>query len=78
VAYLVAVLLILNALFNVVAWPRFLKRVADDPRARDAEGRPTRFLTVHRVLVGIAMGLAAASFVVAVIVLVLQIAHGRI
>lgn len=78
VAYLVAVLLILNALFNVAAWPRFLQRVADDPRARDAAGRATRFLTVHRVLVAIAMVLAAASFVVAVIVLVLQIGTGGI
>ena len=77
-AYVVVVLLVLNAVFNVVAWPRFLKRVADDPRARDAEGRPTRFLTVHRVLVTIALVLAAASFAVAVVVLVVQIALNRI
>jgi hypothetical protein len=78
VAYLVVVLLVLNALFNVVAWPRFLKRVTDDPRARDADGRPTRFLTVHRVLVTIALVLAAASVAVAVLVLVVQIALNRI
>lgn len=73
-AYLVATLLMLNAVFNVVSWPTFLRRVSADPRARDADGRPTRFLAVHRVLVTIAMALAAASFVVAVIVLVVAIA----
>lgn len=78
VAYLVAVLLLLNAVFNVVTWPTFLRRVGTDPRARDAEGRPTRFLTVHRVLVAVAMVLAVASFVVAVIVLVVTVALGRL
>ncbi|AYF98607.1 SCO4848 family membrane protein [Protaetiibacter intestinalis] len=64
------ILLLANALFNVVTWPTFLKRVARDERARDAAGRPTRFLRVHQVLVGIAMVLAAASAVVGVWVLV--------
>lgn len=67
---LAGVLLILNALFNVASWPTFLKRVARDERARDAAGRPTRFLRVHQVLVVIALVLAAASAVAGVWVLV--------
>jgi ABC-type microcin C transport system permease subunit YejE len=78
VAYLVSALLLLNAVFNVVTWPTFLKRVGADPRARDAEGRATRFLTVHRVLVAIAMVLAAASAIVGVYVAVVAVALGRV
>lgn len=67
---LAGILLILNALFNVATWPTFLKRVARDDRARDAAGRATRFLRVHQVLVGTAMGVAAVSAVTGVWVLV--------
>ncbi len=65
-----AIVLLLNALFNVIAWPRFYKRVAADPRARDAAGEPTRFLRVHAVLLGIALLLAVASLVAGVLLLV--------
>jgi hypothetical protein len=65
-----AIVLLLNALFNVVAWPRFYKRVAADPRARDAAGTPTRFLRVHAALLGIALLLALASLVAGVLLLV--------
>ena len=58
-----AILLFLNALFNVVAWPNFFRRVLKDPRARDAQGRATVFLRVHAILVGIALLLALASAV---------------
>lgn len=58
---LLALLLLINAAFNVVVWPRFWKRVSDDPRARDENGRPTRFLTVHAVLIGLALVIALAS-----------------
>ena len=64
-----AVLLFANALFNVVAWPRFYPRIANDPRARDADGRRTRFYTVHVVLIVIALVLAAASAIAGVVVL---------
>ncbi len=57
----IALLLFANAVFNVVAWPQFLRRVAKDPRARDAAGRATPFLRVHVILVTIALVLAAAS-----------------
>ena len=67
---LAAVLLFVTAVFNVVTWPRFFKRVAADPRARDAGNRPTAFYTVHLVLVIIALVIAAASAVVGVLLLV--------
>ncbi|TFV99149.1 SCO4848 family membrane protein [Leifsonia flava] len=58
---LLAVLLLVNAVFNVVVWPAFLRRIVADPRARDAEGRRTRFFTVHVVLISSALVIAAAS-----------------
>ncbi|GAA2576960.1 SCO4848 family membrane protein [Microbacterium binotii] len=58
---LLAVLLLVNAVYNVVVWPRFYGRVAKDARARDAAGRPTRFLIVHAVLIGTALVLAVVS-----------------
>ncbi|QAY72547.1 hypothetical protein ET445_03500 [Agromyces protaetiae] len=64
-----AVVLFLNALFNVVSWPRFYPRIANDPRARDAEGRRTAFYTVHVVLITVALVLAALSAVAGVLVL---------
>lgn len=66
---LLAALLLVNAAFNVLVWPRFYGRVAKDARARDADGRPTRFLIVHAVLIGTALLLAVVSAVVAVIAL---------
>ncbi len=50
-----SVLLVVAGLWNLVVWPPFLRRVARDPRARDADGRPTRFLTVHVVLVAVSL-----------------------
>lgn len=67
---LLAVLLLVNAVYNVVVWPRFYGRVAKDTRARDAQGRPTRFLIVHAVLIGAALVLAVVSAGAAVWVLV--------
>ena len=64
-----AVLLIVNAIFNVAVWPTFFRRVARDPRARDANGKATTFFTVHLVIVGIALTLAAVSFVAGLLVL---------
>lgn len=66
---MIAAILLANAVFNIVAWPTFLRRVLTDPRARDAAGRPTRFLTVHIVLVAIALVLAALSLVAALLLL---------
>lgn len=57
------ILLLLNALYNVVTWPQFLRRVTNDPRARDEQGNATKFLRVHQVLVAIALVIAAISAV---------------
>lgn len=56
-----AIVLFLNAAFNAIVWPQFYKRVARDPRARDENGRATPFLTVHVVLISIALVLALVS-----------------
>lgn len=65
-----ALVLFLNALFNVFAWPRFFARVRKDARARDAAGRATPFLVVHAVLLGVALLLAVISVVAGVLLLV--------
>ena len=62
-----AILLILNGVFNIVVWPTFFRRVLRDPRARDAAGKPTRFLVVHAVIIAVALLLALASIVVGLI-----------
>ncbi len=62
-----AFFLVLNGVFNIVVWPTFFRRVLKDPRARDAAGKPTRFLVVHAVIIAIALLLAVASIVVAII-----------
>lgn len=67
---LLIVLLFANAVFNAVVWPRFYPRIAKDPRARDAAGKPTPFLVVHTVLVAIALALALASVIAAIAALV--------
>ena len=69
VIVLSGVVLLLNAAFNVVAWPTFLRRVARHPRAHDAAGRATTILRVHAVLTAIALVLAAASLVLGVLLL---------
>ncbi|MGI6879870.1 SCO4848 family membrane protein [Microbacterium sp. gxy059] len=65
-----SVLLFVNAAFNLFAWPAFLRRVVRDPRARDTQGRVTRFLTVHIVLVTFALVLAVVSALAGVAALV--------
>ncbi|MCM3696288.1 SCO4848 family membrane protein [Microbacterium oleivorans] len=64
---LLITLLIINALFNLLVWPTFFRRVARDARARDSQGRPTRFLIVHAVLIGVALLLAVASSIAAIL-----------
>ncbi|QTX06010.1 SCO4848 family membrane protein [Agromyces archimandritae] len=67
---LAVVLLAANAVFNLVAWPRFYPRIAADPRARDADGRRTPFYTVHLVLIVIGIVLGVASAVTAALLLI--------
>jgi len=64
-----AVVLFLNAAFNALVWPQFYKRVSNDPRARDENGKPTAFLKVHAVLIAIALVLALVSVLVGVVAL---------
>ncbi|WP_131682060.1 SCO4848 family membrane protein [Pseudarthrobacter sp. YALA5] len=59
-------ILIVAGVWSLVVWPQFLKRVLKDPRARDAAGKATKFLTVHVVLVSISMVLGAATAVIGV------------
>jgi hypothetical protein len=64
-----AILLLVNAVWNALVWPRFYKRVSADSRARDASGKATAFFIVHAVLIGASLLLAAVSLVFAVIAL---------
>lgn len=59
-------ILIISGVWSLVVWPQFLRRVMKDPRARDAGGKATRFLTVHVVLVSISMVLGAATAAIGV------------
>ncbi|ROR66003.1 SCO4848 family membrane protein [Agrococcus jenensis] len=61
-----AVLLLVGAAFSVVVWPAFLRRIAADPRSRDAAGKATRFLTVHRTLIATALVIAVAQAVLGI------------
>ncbi len=65
-----ALLLILNGVFNFAVWPTFFRRILKDPRARDGAGKPTAFLRVHAVIIGVALLLAVASIVVGVLALI--------
>mgnify|MGYP001154911202 CR=1 FL=1 len=69
-AVFAGIMLLVNALYNLVVWPRFWKRVTADPRARDEAGNTTRFYTVHAVLIGLALLIALVSAVAGVLVLV--------
>jgi uncharacterized membrane protein len=65
-----AILLLVNAVWNAIVWPQFYKRVSKDARARDAAGKPTKFLIVHAVLIGISLVIALVSAIFGVIGLV--------
>jgi hypothetical protein len=54
-------ILIIAGIWSLVVWPQFLRRVMKDPRARDATGKATKFLTVHVVLVSVSMVFGAAT-----------------
>ena len=65
-----ALVLIVSGVWSLVVWPQFLRRVMKDPRARDAAGKATKFLTVHVVLVTVSMVLGAATAAVGIAALV--------
>ena len=64
------ILLLVNAGYNFIVWPQFWKRVTADPRSRDESGAPTKFYTVHAVLIGIALVIALASAIAGIILLI--------
>ncbi|MFP3461231.1 hypothetical protein R5O87_10310 [Arthrobacter globiformis] len=66
----IALVLIVSGVWSLVVWPQFLRRVMKDPRARDAAGKATKFLTVHVVLVTISMVLGAATAAIGIAALV--------
>lgn len=65
-----SVVLVVAGAWSLVVWPQFWRRVAKDPRSRDEAGRPTRFLTVHAVLVTVSLVLGAAVALLGVLTLV--------
>ena len=65
-----ALILIVSGAWSLVVWPQFLRRVMKDPRARDAAGKATKFLTVHVVLVTVSMVLGAATAAIGIAALV--------
>lgn len=65
-----AVVLFVAAVFNVIAWPRFFRRILADERAHDAAGRWTRFASVHFILMLVALVIALAALVAGVLLLV--------
>ena len=65
-----ALVLIVSGVWSLLVWPQFLRRVRKDPRARDAAGKATKFLTVHVVLVTISMLLGAATAAIGIAALV--------
>jgi hypothetical protein len=64
---MVVALLLLNAAFNVIVWPRFYRRISTDPRARDSAGKATAFLRVHLILITVALVIAALSVLGAIL-----------
>lgn len=63
---LLIALLLANVGFNLIVWPPLYRRVVKDPRARDATGKATKFLTVHIVLFVVAGVLTLASAIAAI------------
>lgn len=63
---ILSLILILAGIWSFIVWPPFLRRVLKDPRARDENGRATRFLTVHIMLVSISMILGIATLVIGI------------
>lgn len=61
-----SIVLLINALFAIAVWPRFMKRIAADERSTDAAGARTPFFRVHAVLIGTALVLATVSLVAGV------------
>lgn len=64
-----SLVLIVAAIWNLVIWPPFLRRVLKDERSRDEAGNATTFLRVHTILIGVSLVLAVAVGVLGILVL---------
>lgn len=62
-----SLVLIVTALWNLLIWPRFFQRIVKDDRSRDAAGKPTTFLKVHIVLIGVSLTLGLAVGVLGIL-----------
>lgn len=65
-----SLVLLLAGIWNIAIWPRFWQRIDKDPRSRDADGRPTRFRTVHAVLIVVSLAFGVAITLLGVLTLV--------
>lgn len=61
-----SIVLVVAGLWTLIVWPPFLRRVLKDPRSKDENGAPTRFLKVHFMLVTTSMILGAATLVIGI------------
>lgn len=61
-----ALILILTGIWTIIVWPAFLRRILKDPRSRTATGSPTRFLTIHIMLVSTSIILGLATGVIGI------------
>ncbi len=61
-----ALVLILAGVWTLIVWPPFLRRILKDPRARNEAGRPTRFMTVHLMLISTSMVLGLATAIIGI------------
>ncbi len=65
-----SIVLIISGLWSLLVWPQFMRRILKDPRSRDQDGRATRFLTIHLMLVSTSMVLGLATAVIGIRTLV--------
>lgn len=65
-----SLVLLVTAVWNLIVWPPFLRRVRRDARSRDDAGRATTFLRVHAVLIGVSLALAIAVGVLGILTIV--------
>ncbi|MBG0738355.1 hypothetical protein IV500_02775 [Paeniglutamicibacter antarcticus] len=65
-----SIVLIIAGLWSLLVWPQFMRRILKDPRSRDQDGRATRFLTTHLMLVSTSMVLGLATAVIGIRTLV--------
>jgi hypothetical protein len=65
-----SLVLIVTALWNLLIWPQFFKRIVKDDRSRDSAGKPTKFLKVHAVLIGVSLSLGLAVGVLGILTIV--------